>query len=320
VRLGLKLDTDFAADTSFGLRLGVYATRLNALRGEVRTRAEIGKSNGINFELYQPLDFRGRIFVSPTLGFLRSTTDTYLDGQNVARFRVDRFFAGLDVGISLGAYGEIRAGVQRDRGYVKSVIVTAAPISETVDGAGLKLRIVLDQLDSVSFPKKGWFFAGQLFLADTVAGGDAQYNTVRTGGLWARSFGETTLFFAANADMKAGSRLRPYYDLATAGGFLNLSGLKNGELFGQYSGVARLVGYRRLARINSFLGTGIYAGGSLETGNVWQSTDDIRFSNLRVAGSIFLAADTILGPLYFGAGIADRGRHSFYLSLGRPLN
>ena len=61
-------------------------------------------------------------------------------------------------------------------------------------------------------------------------------------------------------------------------------------------------------------------GGSLETGNAWQNSRDIRFSNLRAAGSIYVAADTILGPLYLGYGLADRGSHSFYLALGLPLN
>ena len=70
--------------------------------------------------------------------------------------------------------------------------------------------------------------------------------------------------------------------------------------------------------MNSLLGTGVYAGLSLETGNAWIS--GLTFSSLRLAGSAFLAADTSLGPLYVAFGLADGGYHSFYLALGLPLN
>jgi NTE family protein len=69
------------------------------------------------------------------------------------------------------------------------------------------------------------------------------------------------------------------------------------------------------------LGTGLvrtYAGASLEVGNVWQDRDDVGFDDLRVGGSLFLGADTILGPVYVGYGMADRGNDAFYLFLGRP--
>ena len=71
-------------------------------------------------------------------------------------------------------------------------------------------------------------------------------------------------------------------------------------------------------RFNSLIGSGIYAGGSIETGNVWN--DSVSLSRLRLAGSAFVAADTLIGPLFFGYGLADRGNHTFYLSLGLPLN
>ena len=69
--------------------------------------------------------------------------------------------------------------------------------------------------------------------------------------------------------------------------------------------------------MNSLLGTGVYAGLSIETGNAWNS--GLTFSDLRLAGAAFLEADTSLGPLYIAYGLADRGFHSFYLALGLPL-
>ena len=101
LRFGLKLDTDFASNSSFGLRLGAYFTRLNALRGEVRTKVEVGRINSVLLEFYQPTGFGGQFFVSPSVWFTRSPYDLYVNDANVARLRKDEFGGVLDVGVAL---------------------------------------------------------------------------------------------------------------------------------------------------------------------------------------------------------------------------
>ena len=66
------------------------------------------------------------------------------------------------------------------------------------------------------------------------------------------------------------------------------------------------------------IGGAIYAGGSLEMGNVWQQRNDVSASGLLTAGSVFVAADTWVGPFYFAYGRTSGGQSSFYLYLGRP--
>jgi NTE family protein len=103
----------------------------------------------------------------------------------------------------------------------------------------------------------------------------------------------------------------------TLGGFLNLSGLRTNQLDGRYLALGRVVYYHQIAAPR-FLGSGVFVGGSLETGNVWQQRNDVSASGLLAAGSIFLAADTWIGPFYFAYGRASGGQSSFYLYLGRP--
>jgi NTE family protein len=67
------------------------------------------------------------------------------------------------------------------------------------------------------------------------------------------------------------------------------------------------------------VGSGIFVGGTVETGNVWDRTKDIRPSGLVWAGSLYAAAETIVGPVYLGWGFAEDGQHTFYLSLGLPF-
>ena len=60
----------------------------------------------------------------------------------------------------------------------------------------------------------------------------------------------------------------------------------------------------------------LYAGLSLEYGNIFQQRDDIKFKNGIAACSVFLGLDTIIGPIYIAYGRTDSGRDNFYLSLG----
>jgi NTE family protein len=64
------------------------------------------------------------------------------------------------------------------------------------------------------------------------------------------------------------------------------------------------------------VGSGLYAGASLEAGNVWEESDGVSFDALRFAGSVFVGAKTAAGPIYLGLGLADGGRVSTYLSAG----
>lgn len=317
VRFGLVLNTDFSG-SSFGLRLGAYFTRLNALRGELRTKIEVGQQNSVLLEFYQPTDFHGRFFISPTVSFTRLPFNFYVDNANVARFRTDEIAGALDVGLSLGRLGEIRLGALRSQTDYKTEIFTGQPTSGTAQTSALRLRAVLDQADSVTFPRHGWEAKLEIFESFDSAGGDDRYGKLKAGAGFAKTFREFTAVVTARADVRIGPDARPLYDQAQLGGFLNLSGLAPGQLYNDNAVLGRLVAFQRLAKMNSLLGTGVYAGISLETGQAWAS--GLTFSDLRLAGSAFLAADTSLGPLYVAYGLADRGYHSFYLALGLPLN
>lgn len=85
---------------------------------------------------------------------------------------------------------------------------------------------------------------------------------------------------------------------------------------GQRVGLGRLVTYWNASQ--SLLGN-FYLGGSLETGNVWDKDEDIKFNSLRLAGSVFIGYDTPFGPFYLGFGHADGGNNAVYFYLGRTF-
>jgi hypothetical protein len=76
--------------------------------------------------------------------------------------------------------------------------------------------------------------------------------------------------------------------------------------------------YNRTIPLPDILGTGIYAGASLEAGQVRSRFDGLPSGGTIWSGSVFLAADTFAGPAYFGIGASEAGRWSLYLLLGAP--
>jgi NTE family protein len=62
----------------------------------------------------------------------------------------------------------------------------------------------------------------------------------------------------------------------------------------------------------------VYAGMSVEFGNVFQFRSDIHLDDIIPAGSIYMGLDTFIGPIYLAYGFAEAGRRNFYLFLGQP--
>ncbi len=102
------------------------------------------------------------------------------------------------------------------------------------------------------------------------------------------------------------------------GGFFNLSGYMENELAGRYTGLARLICYANLG--NKGLGqfqAQLYLGFSAEAGNAWQERSDITLGSLLYAGSVFIGANTFIGPVYLIYGVAEGGRHAAGLLIGQ---
>jgi len=135
-----------------------------------------------------------------------------------------------------------------------------------------------------------------------------------------KSWGQNTLL----GSLKFQSQLREVTgveNLLSTGGLFNLSGFQRDELSGKHTAIGRVLFYRRIRSnpIRGLLEASVYVGGSLELGNAWQDSSEVKFSNSLFAGSLFLGADTFIGPVYLAGGLAEGGHSAFYLYIGRPF-
>jgi len=108
----------------------------------------------------------------------------------------------------------------------------------------------------------------------------------------------------------------PFYDSFTLGGLFNLSGYSRNQLLGRSLGLAEAIFYYQLSQGGAIIQS-TYLGASAEAGNVWNAGDARTASSLHGAGSVFVAADTILGPFYLAYGYSGSKHTSFYVLLAR---
>ncbi|MCZ7563433.1 MAG: patatin-like phospholipase family protein [Burkholderiales bacterium] len=316
LRFGLTLSSDFTTNSYFNL-LGSYrATWLNRLGGEFRADAQVGRTNRLAGEFYQPLVANRYLFVAPRVEVERSPIDLFVGQQRVARYDVRYGRVGLDLGTQLTRYGEVRLGVLA--GTVDAELDTGPsivrPQSDVRQGA-YTARLKFDQLDSLDFPRRGVGATVHLFSSRAHLGADDTYTKWEADALGAYSIGDHTLQLGAKAGGALSGEL-PLYDQFSLGGFQQLSGFKTFQLYGRDLQFGRATYLYRLSQ-GGFL-EGAYLGASLEAGRIAKPLVAANGSDWQHGGSLFLAADTPLGPVYVGYGIASGGNRSAYFLLGRP--
>ncbi len=318
LRFGVGLSADLGGDAYFQL-LGTYRrTWVNALGAEWRTDLLAGRVQRLATEFYQPLATRQAFFVAPSLDLENRPFDVY-DGRTlVARFERRTASAGLDVGARLANYGELRFGLVRG---VREFQLDTGPSAlaqetERIDMGGARLTLELDQLDSSRFPRSGYAAALELFASRTSLGARDPYTRWAGELTTVFTFGDHTVNLAAKGGGALGNSPLPAYDLFQAGGLMQLSGFRTGQLLGQSLAFGRAVYANRLER--QTLLEGVFAGFSLEAGKVGDPLLASQPRGLLTAAALFLGVDTPLGPLYLAYGRAKGGNDAVYLYLGRP--
>ena len=235
---------------------------------------------------------------------------------------VRRTEVGLDLGTKLFDFGELRVGALTGSTQIDPRLTVINEI-DGIDGidddtGGWRALFSFDRLDNANFPRSGTFAQLELYLSRDNLGADREYDRLYADVGHAWEFGKWTQIAGLAYGTDLGSEL-PVYDAFRLGGFLNMSGLNNGELVGSRMGKASLVTYRKLGRAPGLFGGDFYLGGSLEAGNAWPEgmENTASLSDLRYSGSVFGGVDTLFGPVYVGWGLSEGGRSQWYLLLGR---
>lgn len=317
LRFGAGLTADFDGGGVVGLYGGVSRRWLNRWGARLDVDVLLGTNNRFRAELYQPLGLNANWFVAPSLETGVRAVPVYVEGAKLAEYKVRERAVGLDLGYELGAWGELRAGLRR--GSLHASVLTGLPQYPEVnlEDGWLLASAILDRLDSPFFPRRGYSARLEVQHHARRFGGELDYTAVGLDALSAFSRDEHSVRigvkFAGSPDRDLPSAAR-----TPVGGPLELSGYRYGELSADQVTLVHGAYYRRVSKLPDSLGRGVYLGGSYEWADLRShaaNTDDGQFRSV----SLFAGADTVLGPLYLGAGYAPgTGRVRYYLLLGQP--
>ena len=322
IRFGLNLEDNFQGNSRYNAATRFILTELDDLGAELVTDVQIGSDPKVASEFYQPLDAQRIWFVAPSLRVEAQDLQLYTKDVLVADYRDREAEADLDIGRTLGNWGEIRVGLHRTNGASRVRLGDPTLVDQQYNEGEFFFKFSYDQLDNLHFPRDGQQFTVQWDANRADLGGDDAWDKVQADWLIARSRGRNTLLFWTSAGSVVSGNIRPTAvpELFSLGGFFNLSGLAPTSLFGSNYAIARTIYFRKIGRGGEgFFEFPAYIGMSLEIGNTWQQRSDVSFGSARKDASLFLAFDTFLGPVYLGSGYDTAGHSAYYLFLGRTF-
>jgi len=320
VRFGLSLYSDFQGDNAFNLLASIRRTWLNHLGGEWRADLQLGNDGLLFTEFYQPLVPNQYFFIAPRAMVTNGPADIYggTDGDVLAaRYNVTISTIGLDLGSQFTKYGELRVGLVAGQGDAELQIgdPVLAQYKIKRDIGAVRTRLFIDQLDSVSFPRGGYNLDAQVLSSTTRLGASDTYNRWNARFLGARSFDAHTFQFALAGGGSIGGDPLPYYDYLSFGGFMRMTGYRDGQLRNDSMSYGRLTYMNQLFKMP--LLEGVYGGASLEAARLGRPLIPTGIQGNVASGSLFVAVDTPLGPAYLAYGRTLDGNSNVYFYLGK---
>ncbi len=314
LQFGAEYDSNNDGDNIFNLGASLLFTGINRSRGELRLGAQIGEEPGLLVDWHQPFGSKAMWFANAVTVIGDRIVTIYEDDVSIADYEVGETTIEAAVGREFGTWGEARVGVRYVDGEAK--VRTGDPGSFPdlpFERGEVFARFFVDEFDSANFPRKGYLARAEWIGSRDGLGADDKFDQVLLDGTIAKSWGPHTVLGSLSYNATV-SGTAPIQNLFRAGGFLSLSGFNSNELSGQHFARAAGIYYRKLGD-NAFLP--LYAGVSLELGNVFENRGDIGVSDSLYAGSVFLGADTFIGPVYIAHGRAEGSNSAFYIYLGR---
>jgi len=330
-RVGLDLQTDFQGQGNFKLRVSHTLHDRNRSGAQWRNQLELGASEALTSEWYQPIGQDRRLFWSVYADHeLRKVEWFDNAGDPLAIFRKRNTRLGGDIGWHLGrggAWGDLRAGLLTARRQImvdySNLGLTQGSLNEVVWSEwAARFSWISDQLDHAHFPHEGHRYKFEVQAGQSRGRSSDQqtFNRWTAQATEVFSHGPSTWNLYTRAS-RTSETINGVPDEYALGGFQQLSGYRVGQIAGNEVFLGRLDYYRRLP-LDLGVTRAVFGGATLEVGGAWsginRSTRQRSSSGLRLGSSLYLGADTGIGPVYLSLVHAPQGHTGLYFLLGKP--
>ena len=320
LRFGLSMTAQTGESTAFNAVLAYTQTWVNSFGARWQTALQIGERSALHSELMQPFTPGSSLFVAPRLLLTNEISPVYSGPNQLARVTRAQNLAAIEVGAEIGRSGEARLGFLSGREFYEGEV---GPIIGSSDWQSIRAttaRIDVDAFDKAHFPTQGFRLLVDIFGAKKNLGNDGKYTRQVTEISAADTWSKNTfsaLMMSGRTDHSA-----PFFDQIMLGGFQRMSAFPVGRFRASQVEFGRL-GYQR--NIPPLLGLNLggivsqtYFGGTAEIARIRQTVDPATLDGTYHSTSLFIGADTILGPAAFSYGTDFKGHQSFWISIGIP--
>lgn len=323
--LGVNLQNTTSDSFGVSITARYLAFDLPLAGSELRVDGTVGSNPAIGMEWYQPLG-RTPLFFAPYAGVGKTTYNLVQDDAVVASYTQSYLKAGLNVGVNLGAFSDIRLGAYIGR--LDANVAVGDPRLPAIEGkeSAAELTWRLNTQDSPIVPSRGvsarvrasYVLDGPVIDPPVPTTRSSDYLTqLETVGSYFRRVRDddrvfVTWGFGTSFDKDP---LQPQQ--FQLGQPFRLGAFDVGELNGDHYYLGTFGYLRHLARLPDFLGGPIFAGAWLENGDAFNEWDDAGF---RSQAGVGVVADTLFGAVLVGGTAGFDGRWGWYISVGRFFN
>jgi NTE family protein len=316
LQLGLVYSSDFEGSFESTLRTAILFSPLSPFGAEGRVTLAIGSEPGLSAEYYHPVDVSNRNLLYARLGYDNPNIHVFdTDGNNFASYDVRLLALRLQAAHEFGNYGAVGIGSEFGKGKARVEVGDPTLEEFEFDQGSLYAYVNVDRLDSLFFPRKGYY----AFLGYTISrewlGSDGEYDQLDFDAVIARSFGQHSIQAGARYHVTTSGDL-PLQSRYRLGGRSRLAGYRVNELTGQHYALV-YAGYTyQLAQV---FGRSVQIGGTIEYGNAWEERADMSYGDGLVNASLYAGFDSWLGPMLFGFGWRETGDGAIFLEIGKPF-
>jgi NTE family protein len=316
IQAGFRLETDFSGTYESSLRVGLLRAPVSPYGAEARVLLALGSEPGLQGEYYHPFDPQARWYFYSRLGVQnRSMPFFNNNGDRIATY--DSWVGGgrASLGRTFGLYGAAELGVERSES--RSDLEVGNPVLPDIEvGTGAWFGFVsIDRLDSLHFPRSGYWARLDYRATAGWLGGEAEFEEAGLDVLGAVPFGRHAVQYGASYQTTLSGTL-PLYERYSMGGRGRLVGFHHNELTGQNYAVV-VLGYSY--QLASIFSRSAVVGSTLEYGNAWNLRRDMDWSDGILNGSVYLGFDSWIGPMLFGYGMREGGNGVLFLTIGKPF-
>jgi NTE family protein len=322
LQVGLNAANDFEGSSSYSILARVTRRPLSQNGGDFSLSGEFGTDIGLSAELYQPLGAAGRFFIQPEVFMRWEQRKINILSLRVGDFRARKIGARGRIGREIGKWGVValEGGVDTTR-LTEIVSIFNDFEASSSDRANIGLYFATDTLDRNDWPTSGQRLRMRAKRTYDLASKNAETaDKLDISFLTAFEFSELGILLNGRygkVSNKGG--VDASLEIFQLGGFRQMAAFSDRSLPVNSFVYGSVEVFHRLTDTGKLIDLPLYVGAIGEFSRLPLSFFDINRRANAYAGSIYVGADTPLGPLFLGGAYGSGGTTQFFFKFGRTF-